>query len=149
MTGAVRRTGAAVMACATLALGCGDDDPAARITPAQESDLHTLVDRGRAAAAAGDLDGTRTALDRLDAEVRALRDSGALAGDRAAELLKISAVTKLKAARTLQPAAPAPVPAAPAAATSPAAVPPTGRKPTAKAKAKGNGKAKGKGRKGG
>jgi hypothetical protein len=138
MTGAVRRTGAAVMACATLALGCGDDDPVARITPAQESDLHTLVERGRTAATAGDLDGTRTALDRLDAAVRALRDSGALAGDRAAELLKLSAVTKLKAARTLQPAAPAPAP--PAAATSPAAVPPAGQKPKAKAKGKGKGK---------
>jgi len=138
MTGAVGRTGAAVMACATLALGCGDGDPATRITPAQESDLHTLVDRGRAAAAAGDLDGTRTALDRLDAEVRALRDSGALAGDSAAELLKISAVTKLKAARTLQPAAPAPAP--PAAATSPAAAPPAGQTPRGKAKGKGKGK---------
>lgn len=141
MTGAARRSGAAVIACAALALGCGDDDPATRITPAQASDLHTLVDRGRTAAAAGDLDATRAALERLDAEVRALRDSGALDGGRAAELLKISAVTKLKAARTLRPATPAApatsVAAPPAATTSP----PAGKKP--------KGKAKGKGKKGG
>ena len=138
MTGPVRRSGAAVIACATLALGCGGDDPGARITPAQASDLHTLVERGRAAAATGDLDATRAALDRLDAEVRALRGSGALDDDRAAELLKISAVTKLKAARTLPPAAPA------APATSVAAPPAATASPAAGQKPKGKGKAKGK-----
>ena len=141
MTGPGRRSGAALLACATLALGCGDGGSGARITPAQESDLHTLVDRGRAAAAAGDLDATHVALDRFDAEVRALRGSGALDDDSAAELLKISAVTKLKAARALPPAAPAP----PAAATRPAAAPPAGQEPARQGKAK----AKGKGRKGG
>jgi len=145
MTSAVRRSGAAVIACATLALGCGDDNPETRITPAQESDLHTLVARARTAATAGDLDATRAALDRLDAEVRALRDSGALDDGSAAELLKISAVTKLKAARTLQPAAAAApattVTAPPTAGTRPAASPPAGKKP--------KGKAKGKGKRGG
>ena len=52
----------AVAACAALAVGCGGDGLPQRITPAQESDLHTLVDRGRAAAAAGDLAATRAAL---------------------------------------------------------------------------------------
>ena len=136
MTGAARRFGAAVIVCATLALGCGDDARRARITPAQESDLHTLVDRGRSAAAAGDLDTTGVALQRLDAAVRALRDSGALDDERAAELLKISAVTKLKAARTLQPAAAA-TPPAPAAATSSTAPPAAGKKFKGKAKRKG------------
>ncbi len=129
--------GAVVVACAALAVGCGDDGLPQRITSGQESDLHTLVDRGRTAAAAGDLAATQAALQRLDAEVRALRERGALGADRAKELLKISAVTKLKATRTLQPAAPAEtVVAPPAQAAAPPAVAPAGKPP------KGHGKTK-------
>ncbi len=128
----------AVAACAALAVGCGGEGLPQRITPAQESDLHTLVDRGRGAAAAGDLAATRAALDRLDAEVRALRDSGALDDGRAAELLKISAVTELKATRALRPAVPSTTVAAPPAAgtTPPAAAPPARSRPKGRGKAK-------------
>lgn len=138
-SGPRRSTLLAVIACSALAIGCGGGGLGQRLTPGQESDLHTLIERGRTAAVAGDLAATHAALERLNTEVRALREKGALGDDSAAELLKISAVTELKATRTLQPAAPAApatVAAPPAAATSPAASPPAGKKAKGKAKGK-------------
>jgi hypothetical protein len=143
-----RRTALATgtVACLLFAAGCGDGGLPRELTPGQQADLHALVSQARTAAGAGDPAATQAALERLQARVRSLRDSGAIEADRAAALLKYSALAELKAAHTIAPPPPPPAPAADAPAPAPAAVtpPPAAATATPRAarKAKGHGHGK-------
>ncbi len=90
--------------------GCGGGSP--HLTPVQQTDLRTLLTRARTAAQERDLPSTRAALDTFAARVRSLRDHGDLAEDRAQTLLKFSAITTLKAARTIRTSSSTPAPPA-------------------------------------
>ena len=152
MRRSLRRCAIALVAGGGLALaaGCGGDGLPRELTPGQRADLHTLVGQARTAAGAGDLAATNAALARLKARVRTLRESGALDGDDATELLKYAALAELKAGATIRapvapPAAPTPPPAPDPAIEPPAAVtpPPAATAPGKAKKPKGDGRGKG------
>ena len=144
----LRAPTALALAGALAATGCGDTK--AQLAPIERDELHGFVDRARTAARAKDPTATHAALEALQARVRELRGAGRLDREAAEQLLKYSAVTQLRARRTLGSAPPA-APAAQAESELPVAppaeaAPDPSAAPAAEAEPSGNdqGKAKGK-----
>jgi len=96
------RAAAPVIVGLLMLSGCGGSSP--QLAPIERNELHGIVDRARSAARAGDLPGTDSALEALQARVRELRGAGRLDGAAADQLLKYSAVTQLRARTTLRSA---------------------------------------------
>jgi hypothetical protein len=122
-----KRTTIALLLAAGLA-GCGSSgDNAPALTDGQVQGLVVQLESARAAAAAGNVAGTKVALERFRASVARLRRGGALTDD-AARALRIGAARALARVKT-DNAAPAPVPTAAATQTTPAPAPaPPGQK---------------------
>lgn len=110
-----------VVACALALGGCGSSsDTTPRLPRAQRDALIAQLERARVTATAGDLAGTKAALQAFTRQVARLRRAGDLS-DAVAHSLRVGAARALARARSdsdtaaQQPQAPAAPPPAPAA----------------------------------
>ena len=116
-----KRTIIALLLAAGLA-GCGSSgDNAPALTDGQVQGLVAQLESARVAAAAGNIAGTKGALEKFRASVAHLRRDGALSDD-AARALRIGAARALARVKA-DNAAPAPAPTPAATQTTPAPAP--------------------------